>query len=376
MSPRHRRRTPLFEQAFGQLLRSASSWAELVGSLDYLHLDDNHVLHCAVLGSTSPVDSLILQKEWRGFKEIRRANDFTAFAYVRTFGKRPQRQMSGEFAVGRWRDSQAYVVVTVATPSQIRDGLAPLLETLYPTAVKPFLSQPELHALIRALQRRVQPDQLRIQEFTAKRRLRASARKQFESVRDWTDVDPESAFTEAKERNVWFSSVRFEVTRRKGADPGRWLGLQGKLSKYGEVTTSSGFDLVAENVLPTLTEITSSRVAVFTNRERTADRDHQIHPLQLTYDRPLLESTAHVRRLADVLRRFPHGTCTVLHGNPYLHVTLVDDVDLSSADIWVLAENNILVVPQLRASHGALKRIVNHIFENFGEGAIGEAKTA
>lgn len=59
-----------------------------------------------------------------------------------------------------------------------------------------------------------------------------------------------------------------------------------------------------------------------------------------------------------------------------LHATLVDDVDLSSADVWVLSQSNILIVPQLRASTGALKRLVNHIFENFAEGKVGEAKTA
>jgi hypothetical protein len=123
-----------------------------------------------------------------------------------------------------------------------------------------------------------------------------------------------------------------------------------------------------------LAAITSDRVRFFSNRERSPQATDGLRPLEISYDRPVLTSSPELKRLLDVLRKYPHGTCTVLHANPYLHVTLVDDLDLSAADVWVLSERGILLIPQLRTSYGALKRLVNHIFENFGEGHIGEAK--
>jgi hypothetical protein len=196
-------------------------------------------------------------------------------------------------------------------------------------------------------------------------------------MRDWTDADPQSAFAEARERNVWFSSVRFEVVRHQGAaEAGQWAGLHGRLSKYGDVSVDSGFDLVERTVLPFLAEITEKRLRLFSNRDRASAPRHSVRPLEIAYDRPLFKSPDDLKRLLESLRRFPHGTCTVLHGNPYLRATLVDDVDLSSADVWVLSQSNILIVPQLRASTGALKRLVNHIFESFAEGKVGEPKTA
>jgi len=37
----------------------------------------------------------------------------------------------------------------------------------------------------------------------------------------------------------------------------------------------------------------------------------------------------------------------------------VDNLDYSSADVWVVSQNQILIVPQLTASAAGLKRIVN-----------------
>jgi hypothetical protein len=74
----------------------------------------------------------------------------------------------------------------------------------------------------------------------------------------------------------------------------------------------------------------------------------------------------------EAMQKLKHGTCTVLHSNPYVHLSLVDNIDFSSADVWILSQNQILIVPQLRASEAALKRIVNHVFEQFREGRISD----
>ena len=89
-----------------------------------------------------------------------------------------------------------------------------------------------------------------------------------------------------------------------------------------------------------------------------------------------LKSKDQTKRLIAAMQKFRHGTCTILHANPYVHLTMVDNKDFSSADLWVLSQDEILLVPQIRSSAVALKRIVNHIFENFREGKISEYKIA
>jgi hypothetical protein len=55
-----------------------------------------------------------------------------------------------------------------------------------------------------------------------------------------------------------------------------------------------------------------------------------------------------------------------------VNVSLVDYLDGSSFDVWVLSNKEITLVPQLRASEASIARLMNHIFEKFGEGIIKE----
>jgi hypothetical protein len=369
-----RRGSPLLDRPSCEIFHAAHSWQEVTRSLEDVRLSDHERIHALVVASSSSLDELLLSRASASLRAVTSQDDFTLYSYTKTFGKTKQHRLSGEFAVSSCQDLPAYVVLSCAPPIFIRDALGPLFDSLYPRLMRPFLSQSELHDLLKAFQRGVQPNVLRIQEFSAKRRL-SSARRRFESLRDWTDTDPEAAFREAKERNVWFSSVRFEVVRRHEGPPGAWAGVQGRFSKYGEASVDGGYRAINELVLPYLIRVTTDRLKLFSNRDRVTVPLHAVKPLEIAYDRPVLKTTEDARRLLESLKRLPRGTCTVLHANPYLHVSLVDDLDFSASDIWVLSQSKILVVPQLRASYGSLRRIVNHIFENFAEGKVGEAKT-
>ena len=371
-----RMRLPLFDRSGSDVMKS-TSWAELADGLKHLRLSDREVIHLQVLGSIESFANVVRERSYLGVQEVSQGKDISIFAYsktVRSSGRRTK--VSGRFAVVAIPGQPAHVVICVAASVFIRLELTPLLESLYPRAVRPFLSQQELHQVVRALQRAVQPGALRVLEYSARQRIK-SRRKTIATDRSWTDVDTESAFRDAKERNIWFSSIRVEVARRGfNEESGAWLGTHCRISKYGDVTSDGAFALINDVVLPMLTEITVNRVRAFSNRQRVRASAEELRPIELSYDRPLLATPADLKRLLETLRHIPNGTCTVLHGNPYLHVTVVDEIDLSSADVWVLSQNNILIVPQLRASFAALKKLVNHIFENFAEGHIGEAKIA
>ena len=47
-------------------------------------------------------------------------------------------------------------------------------------------------------------------------------------------------------------------------------------------------------------------------------------------------------------------------------------MDGSSFDIWILSTRQILIVPQMRATHASIARLANHIFERFGEGSVAD----
>ena len=78
------------------------------------------------------------------------------------------------------------------------------------------------------------------------------------------------------------------------------------------------------------------------------------------------------KRLIKAISELPKSTYTLYHGNPYVHASLVDYYDGSSYDIWVLSEDKITIVPQIKASFSSMSRLCEHIFKKFREGEIKE----
>jgi hypothetical protein len=371
-----KRQTPLFDRTAKEVLRDGKTLAEVMAGLSDARLREHERIHLIVLGSSEDISGVVATRPRVGLKQLSKHRNLSLFSYERSFGRKRRHRVRGEFLTVRPNDAEPVsYIIAVDTPEFLRSGVLPLIESLYPQISRPFLTQRELFEILQDLKKAVAPDALRIQEYSARRRLRKPARKKFESFRDWTDVDIETAFEEAAERNVWFRSVKFEAVRRKGLEEsGRWAGMSGRLSKYGHVSINGGLELVEAVVAQRLASLTVQRTRMFSNRERSETPNNAARPLELTYERDVFRTPDDIKRLLEGLRRFPNGSCTVLHGNPYLHAALVDNLDFSAADVWVLSQQRILIVPQMRASNAALKRMVNHIFENFAEGRIGEAK--
>jgi N-acetylmuramic acid 6-phosphate (MurNAc-6-P) etherase len=51
-------------------------------------------------------------------------------------------------------------------------------------------------------------------------------------------------------------------------------------------------------------------------------------------------------------------------------MAVIDYYDGSTFDLWVLNPNQLVIVPQLKGSIPAIKRLINHIFDTYAEGTI------
>lgn len=367
---------PLFEGTSRTIFQQLDNWSSMVERLNNLRLEHKESIHLAVVGSK---DDLVELLQTAGpntntkLRLVKSSGALALFRLNRTVGGLRPLNISGQFLVAHHPESDMYIVLFVAEPLMWRFGVLPLLDSLYPKAVRPFLTQTELHRLIRGVQIEIrkQGKRLRVLELSARKRLTGEARKRFQSVREWTDADLDSVFDEAREHNIWFRSVNFELVAEHHGRISS-TGTRGKLSKYGYFRCNGDFSLFDALLIEDLLSFSSERVRFFSERDRISTQDHSPRPVQISYESEVFKSSTETRRLVDSLRKFSHGTCTVLHANPYIHLSLVDNIDYSSADVWVLSQNEILVVPQMRASSAALRRIVNHIFEDFREGKISE----
>lgn len=366
-----RRPLSLFDKSSDTLFRDAHTWEALVAGLRDLRLEKNELIQAVAVGSHENLRQLLSEHADSGLRRLAENGDLSLFEYQRRFGRDNQHKVVVRFAVTKPSPEPISLFLFVAHTRQWRHGILPLIESLYPRAARPFLTQQELHTLLRNLQRSISPQGLRVLEFSSKKRLAALARKRFQSVREWTDADLDSVFKDARERNVWFRSVSFDVVAEKNGQLNS-TGVHGQLSKYGYFSCSGGFEIFEKTVIRQLLQIGAERLKFFSDRGRSSTPYHSPRPLQIQYETDIFRSADQPKRLVEAMRRIKHGTCTVLHANPYIHLSVVDNVDYSSADLWVLSQNQILIVPQLKASEAALKRIVNHVFEHFSEGSISE----
>jgi hypothetical protein len=367
-----RRPLSLFDKTGETILRDLQSWQRLVEASRDLRLGKNEFVQLAVIGSKESLPELLQSRRApSGISHLVSGQDVELFEYKRTYGREGAHRVSGRFAVARTQSDHIYLVLFVNRYRFWQFGLSPLVDSMYPRVVRPFLTQSELHQLLKDLQKAISPEALRVLEFSSKQRLPALARKRFQSVREWTDVDLDVVFREAKERNVWFSSVAFDIiSERDGqVEP---AGVRCRVSKHAYFACNGRFEVFERTLVRQLIQISSERLKFFSNRERFSTRDHAPRPLSIGYEHDIFKSSDQTRKLVEAMQRLKHGTCTVLHSNPYVHLSVVDNIDFSSADVWVLSQNQILILPQLRASEAALKRIVNHIFEQFREGRISD----
>jgi hypothetical protein len=360
---------PLYDRSAQELLSAVGSWEELARRVHDLRTGPNQFLQVAVVGCREDLP-LVLQSRRApsGLRLLQATGAVSRFAYTHRPGRRV---VSGEFAVVRPDTPPIYAIVFVNARSFWRLAVAPLIDSLYSRVASPFLTQSELQDILRAVNNASQPGGIRILEHSSKKRLAPGARKKFQTIREWTDESLESAFTAAKETNNWFRSITFEIVRRVD---GRSVSTGSKcvISKYGYVACNQDLKMYFDLVLNQVITIAGQRLEFFSHRDRVSTANALPRPLEIHYEIDALRNVEQTKKLVAVLRKFRQGTCTVLHANPYLHLSVVDNLDFSSADVWVLSPRQIIVVPQIRASEPALKRIVNHIFENFREGKLSE----
>ena len=166
------------------------------------------MIQAVVLGSNRDMPVYFQSKNApAGLRHVESSQNLSLFHYQRKFGRDNRQSVSGEFLLARTASTTMYLLVFVSTTRFWRKAILPLTESLYPKASFPFLTQSELHSSLKELQTEISPQRIRILEFSSKKRLGATSRKRFQSVR--------AAFSEARERNDWFRSVSFDIVNEK-----------------------------------------------------------------------------------------------------------------------------------------------------------------
>jgi hypothetical protein len=262
--------------------------------------------------------------------------------------------------------ADAFVALSVEGGFFFHRVLHPLIQSAHPRLVMTFITHKRLRNVLEAFKAAGDFSELQIVRASQRLRFQDSySHKHVMPVISWPDTPLAEAFDWVYQNNGWFQSLEFEA--RRG---GRTMATV-SVSRQGIIKTNSLFVRVFEQLIDPVCKTIHENFLLFAHRSRLDSLDFGTKPLAIDFAGDQFAAISENKKFIEAMRRLNTASVSVLHGNPYIHLSVIDYYDGSTFDLWVLSANRLVLVPQMKASIGAIKRIVSHIFDNYAEGHIG-----
>ena len=269
------------------------------------------------------------------------------------------------FVYGHPTYPHVFVAVTIEHPDFVRRGLLRLLTTQFPRIVIGFVPQARLKRLLGEFKASHDFSQLIITRAAQRLRLpEEGVHRRVMPVMSWPEMALEEALDWLVEHNGWFHSVQFDA-KRDGHTVTR-----ASITRDGVIRCDYLYEKVFQSFVLPVCKIHHENYNLFSRRGRRDTPSLGVRPLAITFDQGQFDDVAEDQTLIHALRSMPTASVSVLHGNPYIHLSTADYFDGSVFDVWVVDSRELVIVPQMYASVGAIKRLVNHIFDTYAEGEV------
>lgn len=255
-----------------------------------------------------------------------------------------------------------YLLITIEESEFFHRELRPFIKkAFYHEVILSFIKSQELIKLIDNYKSISQITDIKITR--ASQKIRYHEEDSMSTV-TWNNSSLEQAYQWLRENNGFFKSIQFKAFRQENEISHVFF------DRRGIVRIDRDFQKVFDSlVVPTISTL-EQYVRLFNKRGRRDSQTLAVKPLSIRFPDAIFSELENNKKFIYVVSKLEDTSVSVLHGNPYIHLSIVDYLDGSSYDLWVLNPTQIVLVPQLRSSIISLKRIVNHIFDTYAEGEI------
>ena len=357
--------SPPYLQSFGGLGQCASAIEGMLGD------DPDSQISMFLLVSDGDIVEAI-QRAGPGVEIVKRggASPNAAFS-LKITGSSEDR--SGRLLVVQTGIPPIHLAITHEAPSFV-NTLTSVLGRMHPYAFIPSFSSAEIQSMLELLESKTGLT-LTARRITARRRINKKmtyARKS-KKLRESTDrreseiihtgVPYRESIQLALENDQWIDKAQFVLS--KGED----VLMDGFFSRGGLFKFRHSFLIFKKHVLPHVLNASMNKFKLYSNRSRE-DNDGDVSPLVIRLRSDMFDDREQNRRFIEAVRGMKYTSGSVYHANPYVNMSLVDHMDGSTFEIWVMSPNKITIVPQLRATQASLSRLIAHIFEKFQEGDV------
>ncbi len=278
------------------------------------------------------------------------------------------------FIISKYPMPNIYIVFTHVKNTILKDDIISFFNRFYPKIAKTFLDSDYMEKILQNLERKLKDKKIRITKISSKSRITSKdAKKDFESDLKWTDLSYEEMFKRVEENDELIKNIYFTLIESNTLNYNKsknYPVIKCQLSRDGIFKCNKNLKIFYDTVINDIANKASSNLNLLSNRERLAKDNLKPNPIIIEYKIDLFKDKGQNIRLVEALQEITNTGLSVYHSNPYLHCSYIDFRDGSSYDIWVLSNNKITIVPQMRSTYASLERLCNHIFIGLREGKI------
>ncbi len=296
---------------------------------------------------------------------------------TREYGKLTRTIISGRFLLFKHAQEHVYLLISDDSPLFFQQGLSKYVIKKRPRMTIPFFYSWEIESMLARLGKSRPDCQIMLTRVSKKSRLTTGeSRKEKETEVRWTDVPYRDVFKEARQSDSWVEKVYFDLLRLTDnpSSQNRQKVISGSISRNGVFRFESGFKDFYETIVEQAVATFSKRTTQLSHRQRTKEAQFAANPLFIEFDSPVFKDKNQNKKLIEAIKHIPYSARSAIHDNPYLHISVIDYLDNSNYDVWILSDNRISIVPQSVCTMNSLNRFCDHISRDFLEGVIKDSK--
>ncbi len=261
-----------------------------------------------------------------------------------------------------------YMVISDCKSSDFKNIVTKLMNKHYPVVSRVFLTNNEMRIIFKKLQEKTSLDII-VGFSVGKKRLPEGHKK--ESQVTYTNQPFSEVFDQIGSQDQWVDSIRFRADKveLKNGNEIRTTEFIGTISRACYFFSRKDFTPLIKTIIPLAVNLAAVRNEYLKISVETASKAKP-EPVVIKFEDDIFNDISKNQQYVDALVELESCSISEYHTNPYIHVSMIDYLDGSSYDIWVLASDRLVIIPQFSASMASFSRLVNHIFERIHEGQV------
>lgn len=263
-----------------------------------------------------------------------------------------------------------YMVLSDCNSDDFKNIVTKLMNKHYPVVSQIYLTNNEMRLIFDKLQRETGFDII-VEFSVGKKRLPGERKK--ESQVTYTNQPYLEVFDEIVAHDQWIQSIRYRAEKIKTVNDieSRTTEFMGVITRTCFFSCKNDFGPLTKIIIPNAIKLASVRNEYLKIRAESA-AELNPKPAVIKFDDEIFTDISKNHQYVDALVELDSCSVSEYHTNPYIHVSMLDYLDGSSYDIWVLTSDKLVIIPQFKATTASMTRLVNHIFERIHEGEVTE----